>query len=57
MQRRTAGRPLLAMLRVCFTAAPPAKRNEPGCSLCAGASIFSAFFMFFLGILIKSNYQ
>ncbi|KAI8463007.1 MAG: hypothetical protein J3K34DRAFT_445632 [Monoraphidium minutum] len=28
-----------------------------GCSICAGASIFSAFFMFLLGILIKNNYQ
>lgn len=28
-----------------------------GCSLCAGASVFCAFFMFFLGVLIKNNYQ
>jgi hypothetical protein len=28
-----------------------------GCSACAGTSIFGAFFMFLLGVLIKNNYQ
>jgi len=28
-----------------------------GCSFCAGTSMFGAFFMFMLGILIKNNYQ
>jgi hypothetical protein len=28
-----------------------------GCTFCAGTSIFGAFFMFLLGILIKNNYQ
>lgn len=36
---------------------PQSPHNKTGCTLCAGASIFSAFFMFLLGVLIKSNYQ
>ena len=36
---------------------PPSIDTIQGCTLCAGASIFSAFFMFLLGILIKNNYQ
>lgn len=28
-----------------------------GCTFCAGTSLFGAFFMFMLGILIKNNYQ
>lgn len=31
--------------------------NVAGCTFCAGASAFGAFFLFLLGILIKSNYQ
>jgi len=31
--------------------------NVAGCTFCAGTSIFAAFFMFLLGILIKNNYQ
>lgn len=32
-------------------------RHAAGCSFCAGVSLFGAFFMFLLGILIKNNYQ
>lgn len=31
--------------------------SPAGCTFCAGTSLFGAFFMFMLGILIKNNYQ
>jgi hypothetical protein len=45
------------LLPLTVTAVVAAAAAAVGCSACAGTSIFGAFFMFLLGVLIKNNYQ
>jgi hypothetical protein len=51
----------LTLLLLCppasASAAAAAVVAAAGCSACAGISIFGAFFMFLLGVLIQNNYQ